>query len=555
MSTIKDKLNFTYDGKSSKDFGVTQVSLDNGMFEESLIASRSIREEKLVNSKRNLYSGLEKENLEFPLTLAFDKGFNEKRIKDVTDWLFGKEYYSQMLFENDEKDNIYVSGWATPIIDNAKMLNIFKPNTTYKVTYKFKLDSLAEGTTAFNQNAHGTLALHSGKDASLYPTIKLIDNDAGNYQDANGWKVGTIRERSVIITTPDNLSDANANYKLIAYTRRSMKGDTLVGYEQGIFYDIKVELVQEDRNLLVNSATPVTNQSYMIKAYTMTDKMIEGEDYFFRAKMTLGTGKTWVGLWLDGGAIILGAGRLIRDTDGTYYGAFKGRAGSNTGANLIHVYVGNSQVTGANTTIEWAKLVKSPKPFTKFTKSPKDLFIQQFDVVGKNYFLPENVNSSAVVIRPRMVYCMPNGEASLVHTGTGQGYITLNMATNSPYFYGEMEVAYAMMFDSATQTVEVINRGKANPEAIVEIRPTKDGSATVRMNGVAIQVNNLKAGEVVGIYPDDEDITSNLPNVYHYSDFVGDLSALSLKEGLNTMQVSGTAQPTVYYIFQPYYDR
>lgn len=555
MSTIKDKLSFTYNDKSSKDFGVTQVSLDNGMFEESLVASRSIREEKLVNSKRSLYSGLEKENLSFPLTLAFDKGFNEKKTQDVTDWLFGKEYYSKMMFENDEKNNVYVSGWATAIMENAQMKALFKPSTTYKVTYKFRLDSLAEGTTAFSQNAHGTLALHSGKDALLYPTIKLVDSDAGNSQDATTWKVGTVRERSVVFTTPDNLNDTNANYRLIAYTRRSMKGDTLVGYENGIFYDIKVELVQEDRNLLINSSVPVTSQSYMAKAYTMTDKMVEGEDYFFRAKMTLGTGKTWVGLWLDGGSIILGGGRLIKDTDGTYYGAFKGKAGSNTGANLIQIYVGEGAVTGANTTIEWAKLVKSPKPFTKFTKCPRDLAIQQFDVVGNNYFLTDYINSNATIVKPKMVYCMPNGDASIVHTGTGQGYITLNMQTNSPYFYGEMEVAYAMMFDTTAQTVDVVNRGKPNPEAILEIRPTKDGSATVRMNGVAVQVNNLKAGEVVGIYVDDEDITSNLPNVYHYNDFIGDLSALSLKAGLNTMQVSGTAQPTVYYIFQPYYDK
>lgn len=553
MSTIKDKLSFTYNDKSSKDFGVTQVSLDNGMFEESLVASRSIREEKLVNSKRSLYSGLEKENLSFPLTLAFDKGFNEKKTQDVTDWLFGKEYYSKMMFENDEKNNVYVSGWATPIIDNAQTKTLFKPSTTYKVTYKFRLDSLAEGTTAFNQNAHGTLALHSGKDALLYPTIKLVDSEAENVQDANTWRVGTIRERSVVFTTPDNLNDVNAGYKLIAYTRRSMKGDTLVGYENGIFYDIKVELVQEDRNLLINSSVPVTSQSYMAKGYTMTDKMVEGADYFFRAKMTLGTGKTWVRIFFNDGYNMLAP--LQKDTDGTYYSNFKGKSRMITDPDTIQVYIGSVTVTGVNSTIEWAKLVKSPKPFTKFTKCPRDLAIQQFDVVGNNYFLTDYINSSATIVKPKMVYCMPNGDASIVHTGTGQGYITLNMQTNSPYFYGEMEVAYAMMFDTTTQTVDVINRGKPNPEAILEIRPTKDGSATVRMNGVAVQVNNLKAGEVVGIYVDDEDITSNLPNVYHYNDFIGDLSALSLKAGLNTMQVSGTAQPTVYYIFQPYYNK
>lgn len=253
MNTIKDKLNFTYNGKSSTSFNVTQVSLDNGMFEETLVATRTIKEENLIDRKRSLFSGVEKENLEFTITLAFNKGFTDTLIDSVIDWLFGVEYYSPLTFLE-------------------------------------------------------------------------------------------------------------------------------------------------------------TNRIY---------------------------------------------------------------------------------------------------------------------------------------------YCLPNGDSNIVHTGTGQGYITLNMRTNSPYVYG------TMVTKTITTTMEsslaIINDGLTNPEAIIEITPSANGSVSLTMNTYTVQINNLKNGEVVKIYPQDEDIVSSLDNVYHYSDYVGDLSKLFLKNGNNTFKVTGKAK--VNYIYQPMYNK
>lgn len=128
-----------------------------------------------------------------------------------------------------------------------------------------------------------------------------------------------------------------------------------------------------DRNLLLDSNVPATNQSYLIKTYTMSELMIEGEDYVFRAKLTIGEGKTWAGIWLDGGLIILGAGRLTKDSDGTYFLRFKGRQGVNTANSIIHLYVGDSTAVGVTSNIEWAKLTKSNVLFKEWSPAPEDM--------------------------------------------------------------------------------------------------------------------------------------------------------------------------------------
>ena len=103
MTTIKDKLHFSYNGKSTKDFGVWNVTLDGGMFEETLVANQTIREETLVDRKTSIFSGLEKEPISFEIVLAFENGFTDQLIEDVVEWLYGNEYYSKLEFESTNR--------------------------------------------------------------------------------------------------------------------------------------------------------------------------------------------------------------------------------------------------------------------------------------------------------------------------------------------------------------------------------------------------------------------------------------------------------------------
>ena len=249
MTTIKDKLHFSYNGKSTQDFGVWNVTLDGGMFEETLVANQTIREETLVDRRTSIFSGLEKEPISFEIVLAFENGFTDQLIEDVVEWLYGNEYYSKLEFES-------------------------------------------------------------------------------------------------------------------------------------------------------------TNRIY---------------------------------------------------------------------------------------------------------------------------------------------YCMPNGSSSIVHTGQQEGYIALEMKTNSPFVFGGMESKVG------TTQIVIDRKGKKDPEVIIEMNVKSGTTAKLKMNGYTVQINKLLVGEKVTIYPNDEDIESDRSNVFHYNDYIGDLSKLGLMDKTNILLIEGDVE--VEYSYQPYYNK
>ena len=150
----------------------------------------------------------------------------------------------------------------------------------------------------------------------------------------------------------------------------------------------------------------------------------------------------------------------------------------------------------------------------------------------------------------KFVYAMPNGESKIVHTGTGRGYIVVSMITNSPYVYGNI-LSFEKKADN--NSISITLDGKINPEMNIDLYPLKDGTYSITVNGYTLQVNNLKANEIVTINPYEEEISSNLDNVYHYSDYVGDLSKLSFLQKVNTVGASASQNLKVVVTYQPYY--
>lgn len=150
----------------------------------------------------------------------------------------------------------------------------------------------------------------------------------------------------------------------------------------------------------------------------------------------------------------------------------------------------------------------------------------------------------------KFVYAMPNGESRIVHTGTGRGYIVVSMITNSPYVYGNiLSFEKRANQDSLSITLD----GKINPEMNIDLYPLTDGTYSVTVNGYTLQIKNLKAHEIVTINPYEEEISSSLDNVYHYSDYVGDLSKLGLLKKVNTISAPINQNLKVVVTYQPYY--
>ena len=120
MSTIKDKIYFTYNGLNSRDFGLMSIETGSGMYEEQLVADRSIIETSTRNGKP-LFNRIDEKPLSFSLNLAFEKKFDEFAINEIIDWLF-QDYYKPLYFEGKE-DRIYycMPEGSSSIVHNGLM--------------------------------------------------------------------------------------------------------------------------------------------------------------------------------------------------------------------------------------------------------------------------------------------------------------------------------------------------------------------------------------------------------------------------------------------------
>ena len=106
MPTIKDKLHFNFDGVWSNEYGLINVVLGSGMYEETLVASRDLNETKVKGNSKPMLHGIEDSPLQLEMVLAFEEGYTDETVDAIIRWLF-VDYYRPLYFEGKE-DKVYM---------------------------------------------------------------------------------------------------------------------------------------------------------------------------------------------------------------------------------------------------------------------------------------------------------------------------------------------------------------------------------------------------------------------------------------------------------------
>src|SRR5574344_262136 len=149
----------------------------------------------------------------------------------------------------------------------------------------------------------------------------------------------------------------------------------------------------------------------------------------------------------------------------------------------------------------------------------------------------------------RIYYCMPAGTSNIHHVGTNVGYITLRMMTNSPYVFGNVSL---IPLKNAVKAI-INNKGLNNPETKIILTSSVNGEIVIKKGVNTVKITNVKLGEIITMYPEDEDIVSSMPGRYLYGSVYGDMSNLCLSSGNNDFTITGISSASVQ--FQPYYLR
>lgn len=164
---IKEGLTFVYDGISSSEKGLINVSIDGGLFEESFLPQRKIEEVKVRGNDKPYFSHVDKEPLSFDLEFAFEDGFTKSQLRDVARWL-DQDYYREFYFPDYPSRRLFcMVNDSSDLIHNGDGEGYIKLTMRCDSSYSYSQEYLtpeidftmnvAEGTNYEFQNAGDVL--------------------------------------------------------------------------------------------------------------------------------------------------------------------------------------------------------------------------------------------------------------------------------------------------------------------------------------------------------------------------------------------------------------
>ena len=118
--TVKDELYFTYDGKSSDDLGIINVSIEEVWVDEPFLATAEISNVNIKGRDKPYFMGITRQPLRLNLTFAFAEGWDEDLIQEVA-MLFHTDYYKPLSFSENEDRVFYCMYSGDPRILHYKL--------------------------------------------------------------------------------------------------------------------------------------------------------------------------------------------------------------------------------------------------------------------------------------------------------------------------------------------------------------------------------------------------------------------------------------------------
>lgn len=104
---IRESEHFHFAGRKSTDFNIRNVSIEEGLYAEQVVAGKEIEEIYIPGRNEPYFFGIREEPKTIKLRFAFPNGWNDKLIDDVIRWL-NVDTYQPLYFEGDIDKVFYV---------------------------------------------------------------------------------------------------------------------------------------------------------------------------------------------------------------------------------------------------------------------------------------------------------------------------------------------------------------------------------------------------------------------------------------------------------------
>jgi phage-related protein len=194
---IGQYLYFNFDGESSQIYNIASATTNTGLFEEFFVASKSIVEKKVPGRSKPYLQSVERDPLELPLTLYFEKGFTEDDLHKVKRWI-DTDDYQEFYFEEIPNRRVFamLSGDSS-LLHNGAAVNQGYFNVTMRCNnaYIFSPEYLDNVIDLSTNDADGTeITFENKSDLNLHPECWIEKIGAGDVSIENLSNGGEIFE-------------------------------------------------------------------------------------------------------------------------------------------------------------------------------------------------------------------------------------------------------------------------------------------------------------------------------------------------------------------------
>lgn len=182
--TIRESLNFYYDGIYSQDMGLVNVNVSSGLQEEPFYGGREIIEEQIIGKNKPNFYDIQETPLSFNVSFAFEETWDYDKIREVARWLI-KNNYKELYFTDNVDKRYYAI-----VIDNPRLIHnclkqgyvelTFRCNAPYAFspiyTTQYDLSGISSPTT---------ITFNNQGDDILKPEIEILKYGAGDFSITN----------------------------------------------------------------------------------------------------------------------------------------------------------------------------------------------------------------------------------------------------------------------------------------------------------------------------------------------------------------------------------
>jgi phage-related protein len=254
---IMESIRFNYSDIYSSEFGILNVTLSSGMYQETFASSRSIKETKVRGNDKPYFQGIEYEPLTLKLSFAFQDTWDEDKIRSVARWLCGQQYYKPLFFEEHPERIFYCMAVdESQLVHNGLKQGYVELTMRCDSPYTYSPVYSPVATNLSSNVVGGTLVKFTNNgDVICKPEIFINKIGAGDFRIVN-----TTNMNSEFKFT----SLANNETVYVDNEREYIETDIPLTYRYSNFNNGYLEMVRGVNNLMVYG-NAIINFRYQFK--------------------------------------------------------------------------------------------------------------------------------------------------------------------------------------------------------------------------------------------------------------------------------------------------